>query len=1092
MSGSHGRARGRDPAPHPVVFHFQSPPHHALPVALHGDFIHWFAPHALRQQPTEPHAPAQWSTTLALAPGVYSYKFRTLDGRWHLDADNPRTRATVPGVRNSLLVLEGSDEPVLHAPRAPFLFRCADGRLWLRAGLRRGWGDTLSLYTVDADAREQIVSLRRVPLADEVEHLIFEGPLPHAVPFIDYLFVLADGRRVGRSGCRMALRSDETLLPAAPPAWWQQAVVYTIFVDRFRRRDRTWPSRSHDEKARLGGDLWGVRDALPYLQDLGVTVLHLTPIVQSPSAHRYDAENPWFVDQHVGGEAALHALIEAAHERGIRLLADLVHTHVHRNFLPFCDVRLRGHASPFADWFYILRHPFSDEGDAGPDPGYAHYQKGQWHEPLLRNDQPQVIEYLCRLAQHYLKLGFSGLRIDAASDAPPALLRRLRQAVGRDALLLGEVTTDNLASFAPWLVHAATDFTVQRALSTWLGATHASQATSPRSSEEITQAAAIALAQASVARGAPETAVIFTATHDQPRLLSRIGDSQRARLAQVLLLLQAPVPALLYGDEIGLSAPVIPGVDAAARDFDDAWPDRLPFPWSAQADQPLGDDALRRLVRTLLRLRRSLPSLHRGQEEFLSLPDAPDVLAFRRRLGDEIVDVYARHGGDDPSHRAPDAATSSAGAEPRIFALPAQAPAGATLLFSCGDATLHASESAEPRLCLGPWSAAVIARHASRAASALWDRLSHENRTTTEAAFRSGATQGLFLPAHVYVTVTERCNLRCRHCITDAPQRTQDGRARTLPPWLLDALSPAFSVADYLAFVHGGESLLSPIFWDVLARVQQVRAGRPCDIHLLSNGMLLSEGVSARLIAHGVNSLSISLDGGSEQTNDSLRVGADFERIVRNIECVLDLRARKNVDLRVGVSVVLTRDNQHELSALAMRLADLGVDWFKLEEMFPVSWVAAEQLVQPRSRVARGVRAELAQVLAGRMVFVDHMQDEGRCPCALAEEHPDSDLAARNRGLAASSMDAQGCAACAFRSADDFANRAHFHACRSDWEQACIDPDGGVHPGDYGQPVIGSLADASLLDLWQGSAMQRRRAEALARLPISRRSGCRR
>ena len=74
-----------------------------------------------------------------------------------------------------------------------------------------------------------------------------------------------------------------------------------------------------------------VEAALPYLQDLGVTLLHLTPLADSPSAHRYDARNPLAVDPALGGERALALLIERGAARH-RSLADLVHTHVHRDF----------------------------------------------------------------------------------------------------------------------------------------------------------------------------------------------------------------------------------------------------------------------------------------------------------------------------------------------------------------------------------------------------------------------------------------------------------------------------------------------------------------------------------------------------------------------------------------------------------------------------------------------------------------------------------------------------------------------------------------------------------------------------------------
>lgn len=1055
----------------PVEFRFRAPPDRDLPVELHGDFIHWYVPHRLEPERTAGGGATplstQWTTQLALSPGVYAYKFRTLDGRWHLDADNPRTRTTPAGLRNSLLVLDGSDEPVLHVPRAPFLYRQADGRLALRAGLRRGHGQSLQLHVYDSAAERREVRLRHTALADEPEHLFFAGEIDLCGPVAEYVFVLDDGRRVGRDGCGRALRIREIDLPPDPPRFWQRAVVYTVFVDRFRRANDHGSPALVDERARYGGDLAGIQAALPYLQDLGVTVLHLTPIVDSPSAHRYDAKNPLAIDPALGGERALAALIEAARGRGIQLLADWVHTHVHRDFLPFCDVRLRGHDSPWADWFYLLRHPFADAGEGGPDPGYAHYQKGQWQEPLLRTTNPAVVDYLCRVARRYIDLGFSGLRVDAASDAPPELLQRLRQTVGPDALLLGEVTTDNPVRFVGPSLNAATDFAPQRALAAWLGAADVVDASSNAGRFDTT-ATCRELARAALARGAPSSALSFTATHDQPRMLTRLGDAASARLAQLITLLMAPVPALYYGDEVGLSA-ASSATSAARREFDDAWPDRAPFPWQPEA----WDQQTYTLVRSLLELRARLPALHAGSEEILMLPDEEEILAFRRRSGEDVIEVYVRRADPDPK------------AAPREIALAGDAAGGATLLLSCGEARLLTEAAGLSRLQLGAASAAVIARHARTDALSLWQGLAADNRSASLSAYRGGVTSGLFLPSHLYLTLTERCNLRCQHCITDAPQRTQEGRARDMQPWLLDALTPALAAADYFAFVHGGETLLSPQFFPLLSRIAAARAGRTYSVHLLSNGMLLTAETVGRLIDHGVNSLSISLDGGSPQTNDALRQGADFDRILHHLHDAVTLRKERRADLRLGVSIVLTRDNHHELVPLARRLADLGVDWLKIEEMCPVNLIALEQLVPPGSRVATTVMQSLRREIGDRLVLVEHLRDEPRCPCALAEEHGGGEPQGSLRGEAP-------CAGCAYRQRDDFANRAQFAACRSDWQQACIDPDGSVHPGDYGQPAIGNLAEDSLLGLWLGPAMQERRAVALARQPEARRRGCQR
>jgi hypothetical protein len=63
------------------------------------------------------------------------------------------------------------------------------------------------------------------------------------------------------------------------PAWVSEAVFYQIFPDRFRRSAGTWPEDgSGATRSTCGGDLDGVRQALPYLEDLGITALYLTPI----------------------------------------------------------------------------------------------------------------------------------------------------------------------------------------------------------------------------------------------------------------------------------------------------------------------------------------------------------------------------------------------------------------------------------------------------------------------------------------------------------------------------------------------------------------------------------------------------------------------------------------------------------------------------------------------------------------------------------------------------------------------------------------------------------------------------------------------
>ncbi|AKT36348.1 alpha-amylase family glycosyl hydrolase [Chondromyces crocatus] len=1028
---------------------FQHRPSRPVPfLDLRGDLTHWY--HA---DPMHPAADGRFEVGVRVGTGIYGYKFNLIDGTWETDPRNPRTRA-VDGIQNSVLSVGGAAEPVLHAPARPWLARTDDGRLIVRAGLRRGHGDGLRVRWDEGDG------LRLAPMvlaAEEDEHLLLEAHLPASARHVEYAFLLDDGRYVGREGgAGQAFRVAPRALAAAPPAWWRDAVLYTVFVDRFRRGGTggTWPIALAHERDRLGGDLDGLLEGLDHLVDLGVTALHLTPLSTSPSAHRYDAIDPRATDPALGGDDAFVRLLDQAHRRGLKVLVDLALTHVHRDFFAFADVRARGPESPYWHWFRAHRWPFFD----GQDPGYAHYQKENWHLPLLETAHEEVLDYLAAACTRWVELGADGIRIDAAADLPFAAVRHLARevrAVRPDVALFGEVIPDNLHRWTGGLLDAATDFGAQQALDDWL--VHG------RGAERARQI----LLRRRFFRGGPgHSSIAFTATHDQSRLLTRLRDPEATRLGHLLVLLRAAIPALYYGDEIGLAGP--PG----ERAFEDAWPDRLPMEW----DRSRWDHDTLDLVRRALHLRRETRALREGDELFLpadfppdppaalppadplappgehpSTDDAPadGLLILRRVAGAEIVDILL-----------------NADRTPVQVPLPAGAPSGAEPLLVQGDAAVDPERGL---VHLGPRAAIVLRRVLPRDLGALATELLRTSPRRAVAAFKQGDLAPFTLPARLYLTVTERCNLRCRHCITTAPGRTADGTARTLKPWLLDALAEAFAAATYVGFVHGGESLTAPLFPDVLRAIQRARSGQPTDVHLLTNGMLLDGDMARRLIDLGVTSLAFSLDGATAETNDTLRAGGQLDRILQNLRDTLAARRALGADLRVGISTVVTRSALDELPALGHLARDLGVDWLKVEEIVPSTPLAARELLAPRASRVEAAVAALREALTGSpVVLVDHRDPPGGCAC---EARGKPELRA-------------------FREADDYANRTRLDACRMAWEQAAIDPDGTVRPVDYEQPPLGNLLEHTLLELWNGEAMQRVRAEALTRIPRARRTNC--
>jgi alpha-glucosidase len=132
--------------------------------------------------------------------------------------------------------------------------------------------------------------------------------------------------------------------------WWQWGVLYQVYPRSFQ-----------DSNGDGVGDLRGIRQRLPYLSDLGVDALWLSPIFPSPMADfGYDISNYVDIDPLFGSLADLDALIEAAHARGIKILLDLFPNHTSDRHPWFVESR-SSRDNPKRDW-YLWRDPRPDGG----------------------------------------------------------------------------------------------------------------------------------------------------------------------------------------------------------------------------------------------------------------------------------------------------------------------------------------------------------------------------------------------------------------------------------------------------------------------------------------------------------------------------------------------------------------------------------------------------------------------------------------------------------------------------------------------------------------------------------------------------------
>jgi glycosidase/MoaA/NifB/PqqE/SkfB family radical SAM enzyme len=317
-------------------------------------------------------------------------------------------------------------------------------------------------------------------------------------------------------------------------------------------------------------------------------------------------------------------------------------------------------------------------------------------------------------------------------------------------------------------------------------------------------------------------------------------------------------------------------------------------------------------------------------------------------------------------------------------------------------------------------------------------------------------------PTRLLVNLSERCQLRCTHCITDAPRKTADGTARDLDPRVFERLRSHLHAVEYLALVHAGEPMLAPLFAPLLDALREARrdAGRPPSmVHLLSNGMAMTEARFDDAIARGVRSLSISLDGMHAATNDVLRIGSRIDLLLPRLRSMRQRAARDQV--RLGVSFVVTRANIGELDALVDFVADAQLDWLKLEEVFAHN-DAARALVVDRFALDVAVARARERCEQRNVVLVDHTRQMHIWKCRFADD-------ARAQR---------------FSAADEFANGVDINPCRLPWEQLCLEPNGDCKPVSFHAPVGGNVLAHDLLDIWRdgGAFIDARAAVRTTRL----------
>ncbi|WP_172564732.1 alpha,alpha-phosphotrehalase [Vibrio navarrensis] len=367
-------------------------------------------------------------------------------------------------------------------------------------------------------------------------------------------------------------------------SWWKTATIYQIY-----------PKSFCDSGDKGTGDLQGIISKLDYLQHLGVDAIWLTPVYQSPMVDNgYDISDYYAINPEFGTMADFDALLTQAHERGIRIIMDIVVNHTSTEHHWFQSA-LGDKNSPYRD-YYIWKDP-QDGGvpnnwqskfggsawalDEKTGQYYLHlFAKEQadlnWENPAVREEVKQVIRF-------WAEKGVDGFRLDVinliskqqdfCSDDVgdgrrfytdgPRVHEYLQEISAEVFQQYGSVTVGEMSSTT--LEHCQRYSSLDGKELSMVFNFHHLKVDYPNG-EKWTKAPFDFLQLKQIFNhwqtglNGKGWGAIFWCNHDQPRIVSRLGDDQRYRvesakmLAASVHMLQG-TPYVYQGEEIGMTNP---------------------------------------------------------------------------------------------------------------------------------------------------------------------------------------------------------------------------------------------------------------------------------------------------------------------------------------------------------------------------------------------------------------------------------------------------------------------------------------------------------------------------------------------------------
>lgn len=493
----------------------------------------------------------------------------------------------------------------------------------------------------------------------------------------NYLFITIDTRQVAASSFDIVVKDEAKTLAtytyelkdrkpgsAQRSSFSTSDVIYLLMPDRFANgnpqndntADTAEKENRKDLNSRHGGDIQGIIDHLDYLQDLGITAIWSTPLLEDNeptfSYHGYAQSNYYRIDPRFGTNADYKRLAEELHQRGMKLIMDYVTNHWGSKSWFIQDL-------PAEDWIHYWKNgkegfkrsnyrlvsqtdPYAAQVDAdGSEAGWFDTTM-----PDMNQSNPLVINYMVQNMIWWIEYaGLDGVRVDTYPyNDKKGIAEWTRRVMAEypNFNIVGEAWLHDQAQISFWQkdspiaaiegynthLPSVMDFTLLDAITAGLREKAGWNTGMLRIYKNFAQ---------DFLYKNPENLLVFMENHDTPRFNQIYPNLKDYQLALSLILTVRGIPQLYYGSEIGMKGEKSKGDGDIRRDFPGGWPGDTQNAFKDRG-RTAQQKAYFNFTKKLLNWRKNNAVIHHGKTLHY-VPENNVYVYFRYLKGDRVMVV---------------------------------------------------------------------------------------------------------------------------------------------------------------------------------------------------------------------------------------------------------------------------------------------------------------------------------------------------------------------------------------------------------------------------------------------------------------------